>query len=73
MSHLDNKEDDLAHMTSEQLEVAYGEDWYNRATWACPEGDFETSDIEQMYEFGGQCPVCGASMLINHIQPDNPF
>lgn len=60
-------------LTREQIDAIYGDDWYTRATWACPCGDFETSDFGTMYEYGGQCPICGADIPIKSINPDIPF
>jgi hypothetical protein len=53
---------DIRDMTDQQLEVEYGAEWWERATWGCAACG-ETYDINDMYNYGGQCINCGATEL----------
>lgn len=55
-------------------------DWWERGQWYCEfctEGKEELEvrvfDIDDMYHYGGQCPVCGHQLSLHHVYDDIPF
>jgi len=64
-------DEELGTLTDDELVERYGKTWFEKAVWRCDCGI--TFNVNDMYNWGGDCPVCETPPTFIYVEVDLPF